>query len=554
VQKLHLVGVTTERDGLILSARRGSKSGGYVLGVDEAVAAAVADAHERRGDADAAATDDRPPRAESLLSVKEVQARLRAGRTVEEVAAEAGVDPTWVERFAQPVRAEQTQVVADLRSATMQRPRVGASIEPVGSSVQRNLAERGLPLTEEEFDDGWSTYQLFEDKWMVEYRYVLRGRTHVVAWEYDVSSGDVVAADRPSAQLGYIATPGDEPRPAKRAAPRASARPSPRRAAANRGEASKRITAARKAAARKRADIAKRAEAAHKAEERRRAVESKRAETARKAEERRAVEAAKRAVAAAEAAERARRAEERRLASESRRRATEAEAARKAQAAVDAERRAARERSADERRAARAAARSSATKRAAARRPAAKKAGAKKAGGRPGARKAVAKKASAKRAVARKASTKKARPASTRTRKAAKTTGKKRAASRAASPPKRTPRREAPASPKPRMIARPRTPEAGEVSTATTRSNGGGAHFVRESDRPPSWPTDTASETRSDISWSPEAPAPKPVFRDDLVRPVVGDAPGGDRVIGRTAPTRATDGGRARRRRPLRAE
>jgi len=41
VQKLHMVGFTTDHQGLIFSVRRGAKSGGYVINVDAAVIEAI---------------------------------------------------------------------------------------------------------------------------------------------------------------------------------------------------------------------------------------------------------------------------------------------------------------------------------------------------------------------------------------------------------------------------------------------------------------------------------------------------------------------------------
>jgi hypothetical protein len=243
LQKLHVVGLSTEQDALILSARRGSRSGSYEVQIDEDLWEAVrASRHRRVGGSDSAADRD-PMRPQSLLTVKEVQARLRAGRAIDEVAAEAGVDAEWVERFAPPVRAEQAQVVAALRSATYTRDRGGASIEPLGMSVQRHLAERGLQVTDEEFDAGWSSYQLFDDRWMVEYRYDLRGRTHTAGWEYDLDASTIVAADRASSALAFTSLDARTPRGARRVPPE-------HHASATGTDVARRVAAARKAAAR----------------------------------------------------------------------------------------------------------------------------------------------------------------------------------------------------------------------------------------------------------------------------------------------------------------
>src|SRR5436305_12747755 len=48
LRKLHLVGLTTDRDGLIFTARKGSKSGGYIVPLDDSVLEAVADVQRVR--------------------------------------------------------------------------------------------------------------------------------------------------------------------------------------------------------------------------------------------------------------------------------------------------------------------------------------------------------------------------------------------------------------------------------------------------------------------------------------------------------------------------
>src|SRR3954470_23059501 len=95
LRKLHLVGLTTDRDGLIFTARKGSKSGGFIVPLDEKLLAAIVRAGDQPNgeqagaavaNADVAAVPKRL-RSESALTPREMQARLRAGRSIEEVAA-----------------------------------------------------------------------------------------------------------------------------------------------------------------------------------------------------------------------------------------------------------------------------------------------------------------------------------------------------------------------------------------------------------------------------------------------------------------------------------
>lgn len=211
MRKLHLVGLTTDRDGLIFTARKGSKSGGYIVPLDEKVLAAVAQArgapsNGSPAEAPAPAVEAVPKRlrSESALTPREMQARLRAGRSIEEVADEAGVDTEWVARFAVPILAEQAQVVELARALVYAKPRLGESSQPLGASVLMNLSDRGVFLPDDIANAGWSAFQLHDSVWMVRFRYRSRGRDQEAHWEIDVPTGRLVARNRHASDLGYV--------------------------------------------------------------------------------------------------------------------------------------------------------------------------------------------------------------------------------------------------------------------------------------------------------------------------------------------------------------
>jgi len=211
VQQLHLVGVTTDNDNLIFSVRKGAKSGSFVLPLDEALLLALADAVRRRsaesGDLDLPVELDTPaptPRRQSQLSPREIQDRLRAGRSLEEIAAVAGVGEEWVARFSAPVEAERSQIVQRARQLTYPKPRRGDSAEPLGLSVRWNLAERGVRLTNDEFDAAWSGYQVTDETWMVTFAFVSRKRDQAAEWELDLLTNELVGRNRLASDLGYV--------------------------------------------------------------------------------------------------------------------------------------------------------------------------------------------------------------------------------------------------------------------------------------------------------------------------------------------------------------
>jgi hypothetical protein len=253
VQQLHLVGFTTDRRGLIFSVRRGAKSGGYTIAVDDDLFSAIDDARAWLAEAVAeegeAARTTADERQESQLSVREVQSRLRQGWTIDEVATDAGVDPAWVARFAAPVLTEQAEVIRAVRAARLTK-RTGVSGAALGDAVYRNLAERGCTPPRDQLDRQWSARQLSEGLWEVTFAYTFRRRDHSVRWSYDVEHNKVAPRDRLASLLGF--RPGGPPPTPSR--PRAVGLPTvtdvdepppPKR----RAQDQKRLVAARKAAA-----------------------------------------------------------------------------------------------------------------------------------------------------------------------------------------------------------------------------------------------------------------------------------------------------------------
>ena len=112
MQKLYLVGLTSDLSGLVLSRQKGVKSGGFVVDLDDQLRARLSELYRRRAEAgsrDAApagieevlpepelpaedAAGEVSPRrnaVRSVLTPKEIQAELRSGKTVQEVVANA---------------------------------------------------------------------------------------------------------------------------------------------------------------------------------------------------------------------------------------------------------------------------------------------------------------------------------------------------------------------------------------------------------------------------------------------------------------------------------
>ena len=200
MQRLHVVGVTKDHEGLILSARRGTKTGAWTVNVDAEFEEFVAGLLKERG----GEAEPRIARAESQLSVREMQQRLRAGQSIRQVARAAGVHDDWVERFAVPIQAEQTQIVRQALDLTFSKQRLGVSSQPLGTSVWWNLQDRSVVLPEDGWENGWTAFLVRDSKWVVRFSYEARKRNQSAEWEVDLRDRSLTSRNRLATELGYV--------------------------------------------------------------------------------------------------------------------------------------------------------------------------------------------------------------------------------------------------------------------------------------------------------------------------------------------------------------
>jgi hypothetical protein len=212
VRQLHVVALSEDGRSVLLAPTKGAKAGTFSLSLDGKLAAAVRGDVPRVGEQQAR---------EAGVTPKEIQARLRAGESVEQIAAAAGVPAARVERFAGPVLSERERIIDEARAAFVSRNRHGVSKLPLGDAVEAALAEtsglRADSVT-------WTARRLDSGHWLVQLSYVARARTRTASWVYEPHTRSVTASDSASAALGHV---GDEPGPHRlaAAAPRSAAAP-----------------------------------------------------------------------------------------------------------------------------------------------------------------------------------------------------------------------------------------------------------------------------------------------------------------------------------------
>jgi hypothetical protein len=210
VRQLEVVAISDDGTHVLLAAGRDSRPT-HQLRVDERLVAAV------KGDLDVA------ERSASELSPKEIQARLRAGETPEQVAKAAKVAVGRVNRYAGPVMSERERILDQARATPMRRSRGPAMTTPLGEAVGRRLAAlSGLRADSVE----WSASRREDGAWAVTLSYNARGHRSA-SWLWHPAEHELTALDPAAGRLA-----ADEParRPTStRAATSRSARTQPAR-------------------------------------------------------------------------------------------------------------------------------------------------------------------------------------------------------------------------------------------------------------------------------------------------------------------------------------
>jgi hypothetical protein len=135
---------------------------------------------------------------ESQLRPREIQARIRAGASVAQLAADAGMPEDRVERFAYPVLLERSRT-AELARAAHPIRADGPDERTLGEVVEYTFASRGQNYTEA----SWDSWRGEDGRWVVALSWQA-GRSEIRAhWAYHPGAhgGTVTALDEHASDL-----------------------------------------------------------------------------------------------------------------------------------------------------------------------------------------------------------------------------------------------------------------------------------------------------------------------------------------------------------------
>ncbi|MGO9156472.1 septation protein SepH [Mycobacterium sp.] len=190
MRELKVVGL--DADGKNIICEGGTPGEQFKLPVDDRLRAAV------RGDAAALDQPQLDIEITDMLSPKEIQARIRAGASVEQVATASGSDIARIRRFAHPVLLERSRA-AELATAAHPLLADGPAVLTLLETVSTALVARGLNPAKL----SWDSWRNEDGRWTVQLSWQA-GRSDNLAhfcFTPGAHGGIVTAMDDPASEL-----------------------------------------------------------------------------------------------------------------------------------------------------------------------------------------------------------------------------------------------------------------------------------------------------------------------------------------------------------------
>ncbi len=199
MRQLRLTRLSAETGDLVLDSADGLES--FALRVDDALRAAVA-AVPVAAPAPEPPARHAAPAADVEVGPREVQVRIRAGESPQELADSLGVPVERVMRFAGPVMDERLRITDEARRARARRAGTETELVQFGETVDARFTAHGLVPTDVE----WDSRRREDGDWIVTAEWSGGEGRHTAEWLFhrgtrlvtplDDTAGDLLS-DRP---------------------------------------------------------------------------------------------------------------------------------------------------------------------------------------------------------------------------------------------------------------------------------------------------------------------------------------------------------------------
>ncbi|GGM96725.1 hypothetical protein GCM10011609_38120 [Lentzea pudingi] len=129
---------------------------------------------------------------EAQMRPREIQARIRAGESIEQVAAASGMQVHRIERFAYPVLLERSRT-ADLAQRAHPVREDGPDVQTLGEVVAHSFGLRGHDLS----DTRWDSWKGDDGRWIVQLHWTTGRSDNRAHWAFHpgAQGGTVTALD-----------------------------------------------------------------------------------------------------------------------------------------------------------------------------------------------------------------------------------------------------------------------------------------------------------------------------------------------------------------------
>ncbi|MQA83655.1 MAG: DUF3071 domain-containing protein [Streptosporangiales bacterium] len=190
MQELRLVAVSEDGRYLVLAtAGRGTR---FTLPIDERLRTAVRGQFSRLGQHEI--------EVENPLRPKEIQARIRAGDTAEDIAEAAGIPVERVRWFEGPVLQERQYMAQQAQRVPVRRANDSTPGPPLGEVVEERI--RSLNVDPE--DAAWDSRKREDGTWRVQVEFQLAAERQSAEWSFDPQRRHVTPLDDQAARLSSI--------------------------------------------------------------------------------------------------------------------------------------------------------------------------------------------------------------------------------------------------------------------------------------------------------------------------------------------------------------
>jgi hypothetical protein len=188
MQELRLVAVSEDGSYAILAVP--GRSGRFLLPIDDRLRTVAKGQFSRLAQYEI--------EVENPLRPKEIQDRIRAGETADEIADAAGIPPDRIRRFEGPILAERQYQAQQAQRATIRGHSDSGGPGPrLGDIVGERLTLAGASPDSAE----WDSRKRQDGNWQVQVKFNLGSRAAAAEWIYDPRRRHVIPDDDQAVRL-----------------------------------------------------------------------------------------------------------------------------------------------------------------------------------------------------------------------------------------------------------------------------------------------------------------------------------------------------------------